>query len=61
MNRNERIIHNIGIFVIGIFLGVAAAVAVYVGAFSREEPKPERENIRIMDRQSTMTTNVKAW
>lgn len=61
MNRNERIIHNIGIMVLGVFLGVALAVAVYVGVFSREEPKSERENIRILDRQSTMTTNVKAW
>ena len=61
MNRNERIIHNIGIMVIGIFLGVALAVAVAVGVFSREEKEPQRENIRITDRQSTMTTNVKAW
>ena len=61
MNRNERIIHNIGIMVLGVFLGVALAVVVYVGVFCREEPKSERENIRILDRQPTMTTNVKAW
>ena len=60
MNRNERIIHNIGIMVIGIFLGVALAIAAYTGFFGGEQ-ETERENIRITDRQSTMTTNVKAW
>ena len=60
MNRNERIIHNIGIFVIGIFIGVALAAAAYLGFFS-SEPEPERENIRITERESAWTTNVKAW
>ena len=60
MNRNDRIIHNIGIMVIGIFLGVVLAIAAYTGFFGGEQ-ETERENIRITDRQSTMTTNVKAW
>ena len=60
MNKNERIIHNIGILVIGIFIGVALAIAAYIGFFSRE-PEPERENFRITERESAWTTNVKAW
>ena len=60
MNKNERIIHNIGIFVIGIFVGVALAAAAYLGFFSSEQ-EPERENIRITERESAWTTNVKAW
>ena len=62
MNRNERIMHNIGIFVVGIFLGVALCVTVYLGFFAAErEPTQERENIRITERESAWTTNVKAW
>ena len=60
MNRKERIIHNIGIFVIGIFAGVALAAAAYLGFFS-SEPEPERENIRITERESAWVSNVKAW
>jgi len=61
MNRKERTFHSIGIFVIGIFIGTALAIAVYLGAIGKDEPAQARENIRIMDRESAWVSNVKAW
>ena len=61
MDNKERIFHSIGIFVIGIFIGTALAIAVYLGAVGNDEPKPTRENFRITERESAWVSNVKAW
>ena len=61
MNRNERFFHNMMIFAVGIFIGAALAVTVYLCAFTAKEKEPERRNIPINSKQSTMTTNIKAW
>ena len=61
MNKKERAYHSIGIFVIGIFIGTALAVAVYLGAVGKSEPEPARENFRITERESAWVSNVRAW
>ncbi len=61
MNRREKAFQNIGVLVIGIFVGTALAVAVFLGAIGKDEPEPERENYRITERRTEWVSNVKAW
>ena len=61
MERNDRIFHAIVILLLGMFIGVVLSITAYYGLFSNEEKEPERENIRITERESAWVSNVKAW